>query len=188
MFNDDTIAGRSGFPPHPHREMEIVTLMHEGVLTHSDNMGNNRTLEKGYIQRMSAGTGVTHSEMNNGDDTVRLYQLWFYPNQKSLTPTYEEKRFTLDTSDELHLLASPHGNNGSMKLNADVSIYYGTLMKGKEYTVTTSKDNHTLIYVKHGSIAVLDEVLEVKDQARITGESELNITANEDTELIIVVG
>jgi redox-sensitive bicupin YhaK (pirin superfamily) len=184
VFNDDTIQGFSGFPPHSHREMEIVTIMHEGVLTHEDSMGNKREIKKGYVQRMSAGTGVMHSEMNMGSETVSLYQIWFLPEKKGVTPSYEEKYFKEVKGRKL--LVSKEGEEGSLSINASVRIEGITLEKGEEITLSVKKDEHALLYIKSGKLLFAGEVLIEKDQLRISEET-LHMSSDAHTEFLLIL-
>jgi redox-sensitive bicupin YhaK (pirin superfamily) len=169
VFNDDSIKAFSGFPPHSHREMEIVTIMHEGVLTHEDSMGNKREIKKGFVQRMSAGTGVTHSEMNQGSETVSLYQIWFLPENKGVAPSYEEKYF--EARKGKTLLVSKEGEEGSLSINAPIRIEVYSLEKGETVDIELASDEYALLYVKSGSILVGEDLLSERDQMRIKGES-----------------
>ncbi len=186
VFNDDQIAGKSGFPPHSHKEMEIVTIMHEGTLTHSDSMGNTRELRKGYVQRMSAGTGVTHSEMNEGDGAVHLYQLWFYPKNRGKLPSYEEKSF--EKKEGVTLLVSPDGREGSVSIGADISIYEWKLSNGEELLLPDTTKSHVLLYSKGGMLESNGkEVLREGDQLRVTGEKEIKLVSSGHTQFLMIV-
>jgi redox-sensitive bicupin YhaK (pirin superfamily) len=187
VFNDDTIAPHSGFPMHSHSEMEIVTFMFNGSLTHKDSMGNTRTITRGYVQRMSAGTGVTHSEMNNGDETVKLFQLWFYPNTKHLTPSYEEKEFSHLDENGLHLLVTNDGRNNSLSFSSDATVMYGFWKKDETYTLSVEDTKHILIYVRKGSLVVNDVELSIHDQLRVVDEKELTFISKIDSECIIIL-
>lgn len=184
VFNDAAIQGFSGFPPHSHREMEIVTIMHEGALTHEDSMGNKREIKKGYVQRMSAGTGVTHSEMNQGSDTVSLYQIWFLPEKKGVTPSYEEKSFK--EAKGRTLLVSKEGEEGSLSINAPIRIEVYSLEKGEELSITLGGDDYALLYVKQGNIALGGVLLTEKDQARISGAS-FSFSAEENSDFLLIL-
>lgn len=187
VFNDDTIAAHSGFPMHNHKEMEIVTIMLSGTLTHHDSMGNTRTITRGFIQRMSAGTGVTHSEMNDGDDTVKLYQLWFYPKESGVVPSYEEKEFSILEKEGLHLLISQTGENESMKINSRARLFYGNLKQGNHIIVPVMPDEHILIYVKEGSLITDGVTADEGDQLRITLTNDLSLYAESDSEFVMII-
>ena len=186
VFNDDTIAPHRGFPMHPHSEMEIVTIMLKGSLTHKDSMGNTRTITKGYVQRMSAGTGVTHSEMNDGDEQVELFQLWFYPNVTGLTPSYEEKEFQHLGTTGLHTLASTDGDNGSVSFSSNAKIFYGNFKQGDSHTLELRDQDYTLLYMRKGNVSTRDIILNESDQLRIHHEKGLTLTFNSDSEFIVI--
>jgi redox-sensitive bicupin YhaK (pirin superfamily) len=187
VFNDDTIAPHSGFPMHSHSEMEIVTFMFSGSLTHKDSMGNTRTITRGYVQRMSAGTGVTHSEMNNGNEAVTLFQLWFYPHTKHLTPSYEEKEFSHLENNGLHLLVSNDGSGGSLSFSSHATIMYGFWKENETYTLPMETSDHVLIYIRKGSMIVNDVELSVNDQLRVVDEKELTFVSKTSSECIIIL-
>ena len=185
VFNDDTLLGESGFPSHSHKEMEIVTIINKGTLTHDDSMGNKREISQGYVQRMSAGTGVTHSELNHGKETVELYQLWFFPNKKELTPEYEEKKF--EEKKGLTLLVSESGKEGSVTIHANVSIYNGLIEKGEEMEIPLENDDMALVYIKEGKVFVGEELYGARDQARIENEKSISLRGEEKSEFLVVV-
>ena len=186
VFNDDTIAPHSGFPMHSHSEMEIVTIMLKGSLTHKDSMGNTRTITKGYVQRMSAGTGVTHSEMNDGDEQVELFQLWFYPNVTRLTPSYEEKEFQHLRSNGLHTLTSAGGDNGSISFSSNAKVFYGNFKQGDSYALELEDNDYALLYVRKGNVSIGDITLSESDQLRAHHETELTLAFNSDSEFIVI--
>ncbi len=197
VFNDDVIAPHSGFPPHSHRGMEIVTIMNSGALTHTDSMGNSRSISDNYVQRMTAGTGVTHSEMNNSDMSLSLYQLWFTPRINLSTPSYEEKVFTPSTG--LTLLvsgASPSpwegakGGRGQypLSIGAEVKIYKGIYKPGDILTLPIHLNDHVLIYMASGEMVINNtHTLHPLDQARISGEEIINFSFISDCEMVVVV-
>lgn len=184
VFNDDLIAGKSGFPPHSHKEMEIVTIMHEGILTHEDSMGNKRDIKKGCVQRMSAGTGVTHSEMNLGDEDVRLYQLWFYPEKSGVLPSYEEKYF--EKKEGATLLVSPNGEEGSISVGSQVYIKSYVVKSGDSLVISVSKYEYALFYVERGVLRVNGQALSEKDQIRASDEN-LSFFAEEEAHFLYIV-
>ncbi len=185
VFNDDTLLGESGFPSHSHKEMEIVTIINKGTLTHDDSMGNKREISQGCVQRMSAGTGVTHSELNHGKETVELYQLWFFPNKKELTPEYEEKKF--EKKNGLTLLVSESGKEGSIKIHSKVSIYRGVLEKDEEMEILLENGDMALVYIKEGKVFVGEELYGMRDQARIENEKSISLRGESKVEFLVVV-
>lgn len=188
VFNDDTVQAHSGFPQHPHSEMEIVTLVLEGEVTHEDTMGNKAVIKKGEVQRMTAGTGLAHSEQNDTDDPLHIYQLWFVSNQKSLTPSYEQKDIDfLDTKNELvPLVTGQKVLEDVVYMNSNSTIYWSNLREGKEVEFKTFPIRSTFLYVKDGAIYVNGSELGIGDQARITDEHVLQIRAEKDAQFILI--
>ncbi len=184
VFNDDTIAPHSGFDLHPHSEMEIVTIVLEGAVTHEDSMGNRRTIAAGMIQRMSAGTGVRHSEWNHGDQPLHLYQIWVLPMEAGLKPEYEEASFEgALQEDALTLLV---GEEGLLQIHGDARFYYGKLQAGKDLTHGFAEDRYVLVYVKSGAVKLNELILEAGDQVRFHDEKELRLVAEEDAEFVVI--
>lgn len=184
VFNDDTIAPHSGFDLHAHSEMEIVTIVLEGAVTHEDSMGNQRTIAAGMIQRMSAGTGVRHSEWNHGDQPLHLYQIWVLPTEVGLKPEYEEASFEGVLQDNgLTLLV---GEGGLLQIHGDARFYYGKLAAGKDLTHEFEEDRYVLVYVKSGVVKLNELILEAGDQVRFHDEKELRLVAEEDAEFVVI--
>ncbi len=184
VFNDDVVAPGGGFPLHGHREMEIVTYIIEGALEHKDNMGNTGVIRPGEIQRMSAGTGVRHSEFNHsGNDPVHLVQLWITPAVDHLPPSWEQKSFSLsDRSGKLLAIAVPAGKNGNGKSNTvqihqDATIYTSLLAPGESVQHDLSKARKAYIFLIGGTLNFNGETLETGDQARVTSERELKLSS-----------
>ena len=184
VFNDDTIAPQSGFDLHPHSEMEIVTIVLEGAVTHEDSMGNKRRIAAGMIQRMSAGTGVKHSEWNKEDQPLHLYQIWILPGERGLTPEYEEASFA-DALTE-NALTCLVGEEGLLKIHADAQFYYGKLQKAKELTQGFESSRSVLVYVRSGAVKYKELILEAGDQLRLEGEEELRLIGEEDAEFVVI--
>ena len=189
VFNDDTVAPQNGFPQHPHSEMEIVTLVLEGEVTHEDTLGNRTAIQAGEVQRMTAGTGVAHSEMNRQDQPLHLYQLWFMPSQKGLAPSYEQKDlgFLKGHSNELRPLATGQRVlEDVVYLNSNSTIYWCNLDNDKEVIFKTFPIRLTFIYVKQGAIRVNGTGLGINDQVRIDAEDVLTIQATKDAQFILI--
>lgn len=187
VFNDDIILPNSGFPTHPHEEMEIITLVMNGVISHKDSMGNEGIVEAGDVQRMSAGTGLTHSEYNLHQEDLSLYQIWLYPEKKGIAPSYEQKNF----ADEKYLntlfpVASGQNKPEAVSMNANATIYHSVMDKGIELTFTTDITRKILVYVTYGAVTINDQVFTAKDQARIENEEILTLRADEKTDLILI--
>ncbi len=187
VFNDDVIEPGQGFPLHPHREMEIVTLVLEGEITHEDDAGHRGVVRAGDVQRMSAGTGVRHSEYNRGAVPLHLYQIWILPHTKGLTPSYEQKSFAgVARKNKLLPLASGRSEAGAVTMHADATIYAGELAAGRELAFATAPARHLFVYVTAGALTVNDAPLDVHDQARVSGEDELNFVAREDASFVLI--
>lgn len=187
VFNDDIVAPHSGFPPHPHREMEIVTIILSGEITHEDSMGNKTVLKPGDIQRMSAGTGVTHSEFNNGDDELNLFQIWIRPRQRHLEPSYEEARLgDIDIKGKLVPLVSGYGDENALSMNCDAVIYMSELNAGEKIDFTLRSGHGLFVYVMEGSVRVDGDELYKKDQARIKDERQVRFETEATGQLIAI--
>ena len=188
VFNDDTIQANAGFPQHPHSEMEIVTLVLDGEVTHEDTMGNKTAITKGEVQRMTAGTGLAHSERNDTDDTLHIYQLWFLSNQKGLAPSYEQKDLDfLDSKNELvPLVTGQKVLEDVVYMNSNSTVYWANLREDKEIEFKTFPIRGTFIYVKQGTIYVNGSELGPNDQARATDENVLQIRAEADAQFILI--
>jgi redox-sensitive bicupin YhaK (pirin superfamily) len=187
VFNDDVFAAAGGFPLHGHREMEIVTYVIEGALEHKDNMGNTGVIRPGEIQRMSAGTGVRHSEYNHSKkDPVHLLQLWLLPAVQHLLPSWEQKSFSLaDRSGKLLPIAVPAGKNGNngattVQIHQDATIYTSLLQPGQSTTHKLGEGRRAYIFVIGGNLKLNGETLRPGDQARVTSERELHLAAAPD--------
>lgn len=186
VFNDDRIAAHSGFDTHAHADMEIVTIILTGAVTHKDSMGNERKLSKGMVQRMTAGSGVRHSEHNKEDEELHLYQIWILPNGKSLEPSYEERDFSSDLKDDsLNCLVSDK-NKSALFIHQDAEIYYGKLSSGKSLDYKMEKDRAIFIYVKSGELNEGEDIIAEGDQLRVVEETELNLMAKTDSEFILI--
>jgi redox-sensitive bicupin YhaK (pirin superfamily) len=188
VFNDDTIQGNSGFPQHPHSEMEIVTLVLDGELQHEDTLGNKATIKKGEVQRMTAGTGLAHSEKNDGATQAHIYQLWFLPNQKGLAPSYEQKDIDfLDSKNELvPLVSGQKVLEDVVYMNSNTTIYWCNLREDKTVTFKTFPIRNTLLYVKEGMLYVNGVDIGPNDQIRATDERVLEIRASSDAQFILL--
>ena len=188
VFNDDRIAPKQGFPLHPHREMEIVTIILEGEITHEDSMGNHETIKENELQRMSAGTGIRHAEFNQSDEELHLYQIWIFPNEEGLEPSYDQKQFDPEDWDgKLFKLATGFkGDNAPVKLNADAAIYRANLNEGQTIDFSNKNEKDILIYLRNGKLSVNGTEAGKEDQLRIRSENELDIRALERTEFLMI--
>jgi redox-sensitive bicupin YhaK (pirin superfamily) len=179
VFNDDTVAPQNGFPQHPHSEMEIVTLVLEGEVSHEDTLGN----------RTTSGTGLAHSEMNRQDSQLHMYQLWFMPSQRGLAPSYEQKDLGFLSSKKNELIPLVTGQKvleDVVYMNSNSTVYWARLDAEKIITFKTFAIRLTFIYVKQGSLLVNGTALNTNDQARLTAEEVVEITATKDAEFILI--
>lgn len=187
VINEDFIEPGQGFPKHGHRDMEIITYMIDGELSHRDSMGNGETVRKNEVQRMTAGTGVLHSEYSSPTDRTHLLQIWILPEQKNLAPGYEQMFFSpADKQGKLRLVASRGGDDESISINQDVSLYASVLGNGEEVTHEPAPERHAWVQVISGGLEVNGEKLEKGDGAAISEEKVLNIKATDDgTEFLL---
>jgi redox-sensitive bicupin YhaK (pirin superfamily) len=187
VFNDDVVAAQSGFPTHSHREMEIVTTVLSGAVTHKDSMGNDTIIRAGEVQRMSAGTGVAHSEYNLGDEPLHLYQIWILPGERRLPPSYDQKHFPADARRN-HLLpvASGQGHTGAVTMHTDAAIYMADFDGGQTTDYELADGRGAFVYVTSGALRINETRLAAKEQARIAGERRLNLTADDETSFILI--
>ena len=176
VINDDQVAPGMGFGKHPHRDMEIITYVLDGTLEHRDSMGNGSIIWPGDVQRMSAGTGVMHSERNPSDsDGVHLLQIWILPERRGIRPGYEQKNFSKEErTGALRLVASPTGDDGSVTIHQDVRVYAG-ILDGKPVTHEFGKDRHGWLHVASGAAEVNGTPLTAGDGAAISGEESVTI-------------
>lgn len=187
VINEDRIEPGQGFPKHGHRDMEIITYMISGELSHRDSMGNGETIHPNEVQRMTAGTGVLHSEYSSPTDRTHLLQIWILPEKQNLQPGYEQKVFARDDKKgKLRLIASRGGDDGSMHINQDVRLYASVLSSGERITYDLAEGRHAWIQLITGGLEVNGEKLEPGDGAAISDEHalELNSLAN-DTEFLV---
>jgi quercetin 2,3-dioxygenase len=188
VFNHDTVAGGGGFPTHPHREMEIVTYVLEGALRHKDSTGGAGLIRAGEVQRMTAGTGVAHSEFNFSEEApVKLLQMWVLPERAGLTPSYEQKRFTSEQRAGMLLpIASGQGAPGAVKIHQDASFYVSRLRAGDRVAHFLKPGRRAFFYVIDGEVTLNGERLGAGDQARVTEVTELGIAGEREGEVILI--
>lgn len=182
VINQDTVAPRTGFPPHPHDNMEILTYVLRGAISHRDSMGNEQRVPAGEFQLMSAGTGVTHSEYNRDAEPLELLQIWLYPNIQNSEPGYQQKRFA-DT-DGLQLVVSPDGEAGSLIIRQDARIWRGRLHAGHQSAHALIGHN-AWIQVISGQLHVNGNLLQNGDGASVHSDPALDFTALTDTEFLL---
>ena len=187
VINEDRVAPGRGFPTHSHRDMEIITYILEGELKHQDSMGNGSVIRPGDVQRMTAGTGVSHSEANSSrENPVHLLQIWIMPNERGLTPGYEQKAFSEEERrGKLRLVASQDGSEGSVRINQDARLYASILDEGQEVTHEFDKDRYAWVQVARGSVTVNGERLDQGDGAALSGESTVTVTGLDESEILM---
>jgi redox-sensitive bicupin YhaK (pirin superfamily) len=177
VINEDRVKPGVGFGKHAHRDMEIISYVLEGTLAHSDSMGTGSEIKPGEVQRMSAGSGVTHSEMNpSSDEPVHFLQIWILPAQQGIRPSYEQKKFEDDERrNTLRLVASPDGSNGSVTIHQDVRLY-ATLLDGATVTHDFQPDRYGWVQVTRGEVDVNGQTLKAGDGAAISDEPSITLT------------
>ena len=176
VINEDRIEPAQGFPKHGHRDMEIITYVISGELSHQDSMGNGETVRPHEVQRMTAGTGVLHSEYSSETDKTHLLQIWILPEKKNLQPGYEQKIFAPEEKQgKLRLVASRGGDDGSVHINQDVSLYASILKSGEEVSHGLAERRHAWIQLISGSLEINGEILNAGDGAAISEETGLKI-------------
>ena len=187
VINDDRVAGGGGFPTHPHRDMEIVTYVLDGALEHKDSMGTGSVIRPGDVQRMSAGTGVTHSEFNaSPTEAVHLLQIWMLPERQGIKPSYEQKTFPVaERRGKLRLVASPNGRAGSLKIHQDNKLYAGLFDKGESAKYALKPDRYAWLQVARGSVELNGIKLQAGDGAAAAEELVLELTGVDDAEVLL---
>lgn len=187
VINEDFVAAGRGFPKHGHRDMEIITYILEGALKHEDSMGNGSIIRPGDVQRMTAGTGVRHSEQNASlSERVHLLQIWILPHTVGLEPGYEQKAFSEDERrDQLRLIASEDGREGSVLVHQDVSLFASILPAGKEVEHAMDPLRYGWIQVARGAVSVNGEKADQGDGVIVVGESSLRIKAEQNAEVLL---
>jgi redox-sensitive bicupin YhaK (pirin superfamily) len=186
VWNDDEIAARNGFPPHPHRDMEIVTYVRTGAITHQDSLGNTGRTGAGDVQVMSAGTGVTHAEFNLEDEQTTLFQIWIETDKPNAQPSWGAKPFPKDSRQgSFQLLASGNPDDGALTINADARILGATVEAGDSIAIDAQSDRH-LYLVPSGKVRVNGIEAAGRDGVAITGETRVEIEVEDDSELVLV--
>jgi redox-sensitive bicupin YhaK (pirin superfamily) len=187
VINEDYVAPGQGFPTHPHRDMEIITYVLEGALEHKDSLGTGSIIRPGDGQRMSAGSGIRHSEANaSKTESVHLLQIWILPKREGIPPSYEQKEFPAEEKrGKLRLIASPNGQNGSVTINQDASLYVSLLGPGETVTYEMRPKRHAWLQVAKGSVELNGGELKQGDGAAISEEKKLAITGKDDAEILL---
>ncbi len=186
-INEDRVHPGQGFGTHPHEDMEIVTYVLSGALAHKDSLGTGSTIRPGVLQRMTAGTGITHSEFNpSQDEPVHLYQIWLLPEREGLEPSYEQKAFLeAERRNRLRLVASPAGSDGSLTIRQDARLYLATLDEGHEVSQDIPSGRHAWLQVLRGNVNLNGQAISAGDGAAVSEESVLAIRANSPSEVLL---
>jgi hypothetical protein len=187
VINDDTVEPARGFGTHPHNDMEIITYVLDGALEHKDSMGTGSVIRPGDVQRMSAGTGVTHSEFNaSKTDPVHFLQIWIIPDKRGYKPNYDQKAFPREERQgKLRLVASNDGREGSVPVNQDVSLFAGLFSQGEKTTYQLATGRNAWVHVARGSIELNGTELSTGDAAAITEGGALTITGKDAAEVLV---
>lgn len=188
VWNDDTIKPKTGFPPHPHAEMEIITYVREGAITHEDSLGNKGRTEAGDVQVMSAGSGIRHAEYNVEDENTQIFQIWILPDERGGQPYWNAKAFPrADRANELVVLASGRkGDSDVLPIRADARVLGATVTAGETITYKADPERHLYLVPATGKVSVNGVELEARDGAAITELDEIQITAAQDAEIVLV--
>lgn len=185
VINEDWISGNTGFPTHPHDNMEIITYIIDGTLAHKDSMGNVADIKQGEIQVMSAGSGITHSEFNSTADTTHLYQIWLIPSERDIEPRYDQIRYDKAPAGELTLLASNNPTDGAVFINQDVNLYRAEIEAGQELKLPIAAGRGVWIQVVKGELEVNGVAMQQGDGLAAEDESELKITTSNQAEFLL---
>ncbi len=187
VINEDRVAPEQGFGEHPHRDMEIISYVLEGALEHKDSMGNGSILRPGEFQRMSAGTGVLHSEFNpSSSEPAHFYQIWLQPNRRGVRPSYDQRDYPLaEKHNRLRLVASNDGHHDSFTIQQNASVYLATLDKDVTVEHTLTANRHAWVQVMRGAVRIGEVELDTGDAAAISNETDVKITASKDAEIML---
>ncbi|HMV17067.1 MAG TPA: pirin family protein [Zoogloea sp.] len=186
VINEDRIAPGTGFGAHSHRDMEIVSYVLNGALAHRDSLGNGTVIQPGDVQRMTAGTGVTHSEFNDAAETTHFLQIWLLPARRNLPPGYAQRTFPeADKRGRLARIAAPDGADGAVLLHADACVYAGLLDGAEQFTLDLDPSRKAFVHLIRGRLRVNGQMLEPGDGAALADENRLHLDAAEDAEVLV---
>ena len=186
VINEDRIQPDTGFGTHGHRDMEIISYVLEGELAHKDNMGNGSVIRPGDVQRMSAGTGVQHSEYNHAKAPTHFLQIWIEPDVQGIAPGYEEKHFSAaDKRGQLKLVASPDGAEGTVKVHQDAKLYAGLFDGAEAAQLTVAATRKVYVHVARGNIEINGARLAAGDAAKLSGEPVVSLANGEKAEVLL---
>jgi redox-sensitive bicupin YhaK (pirin superfamily) len=187
VINEDWVAGGQGFGMHPHRDMEIITWVREGMLEHADTMGNRRTIEPGEAQAMSAGTGVFHSEYNpSADEPVHLFQIWIFPEARGIQPGYDQKKFSeAERKNRFQVLASREGEEGSLTIHTDAKFLVADLEGGRQVDYAVAPGRGVYLHLANGAVKVNGQDLSTGDAVMVEEAEKLEVVASEDSHVLL---
>jgi redox-sensitive bicupin YhaK (pirin superfamily) len=187
VINEDRVAPGQGFGTHPHNDMEIISYIVDGAVEHKDSMGNTAIIRAGEVQRMTAGTGVLHSEFNHSqEEAVHFLQIWIIPEKNGLEPGYEQTLFSReDKLDRLRLIGSRDGRDGSLTIHQDVDLYASVLSPGKSISLANIEERRVFVQVVAGELDVNGQRLAAGDGAQIENESSVTLTAADESEFLL---
>ncbi len=186
VINEDRIASGTGFGTHGHRDMEIVSYVLDGALGHKDSIGNGATIVPGEVQRMSAGTGIQHSEFNHAQQTTHFLQIWILPNRTGMKPGYEQKAYAeADKRGKLRLVASPDGRDGSVTIHADAAIHAGLFDGAERHVQALDGKRLTYVFVARGSITANAQTLQAGDALTLRDEAQLVLESGRQAEVLV---
>ena len=188
VWNDDSIAARSGFPPHPHRDMEIITYVRSGAITHQDSLGNRGRTEAGDVQVMSAGSGIIHSEMNEENEATQLFQIWIMPDEKGLPPSWGTKPFPKEqrSGSFITLASGLPGDTDALPIRANARLVAATLKAGQSTEYHIAPGRKVYLVPASGQIEINGVVAAAGDGVAISDESLLKVSAQQDSEIVLV--
>ena len=187
VINEDRVVPGAGFPPHSHADMEIISYVLEGALEHRDSLGNGSVIRPGEVQRMSAGTGIAHSEYNpSATAPVHFLQIWIMPQQRGMAPSYEQKRIAeADKRGRLSLAAGPERENGAVTIHQDARLYLATLAPGQTVIHDIAKGRHAWVQIARGAAMLNGDLLKEGDGAAISDEARISLEATGDCEFLV---
>lgn len=186
VINEDRIAAGGGFGAHPHRDMEIISYVIDGALAHKDSMGNVGTIVPGEVQRMSAGSGVTHSEFNHNDGTTHFLQIWIFPDRQGIAPSYEQKTFApAQKRGRLRVVASPDGRDGSVTIHQDALLLAGLFDGDESATLALAPGRLGYVHLVRGQLQVNGRMLNAGDALKLEREPEVRLDLGRDAEVLV---
>ena len=187
VINDDVVSPSGGFATHGHRDMEIITYVLSGALAHKDSLGTGAVIYPGEVQRMSAGTGIQHSEFNNSDtESVHLLQIWIIPDTLNLPPSYEQKSFpTAEKQGKLRLVAARDGRDGAVTIHQDVNMYVGLLGTDDKISYQVAPERYVWLHVATGEVSIGDRVLKQGDAIAYSGSNSIELSSPSQAEILL---